>query len=46
VLNLPAFEFEMLKGIPLQGYHFAIFVAFPFLLTVRLIIRARVYFKT
>jgi len=46
VLNLPAFELEMLQGIPLQGYHFALFVAFPFLLTIRLIIRARAYFKT
>lgn len=46
VLNLPAFELEMLQGIPLHGYHFALFVAFPFLLTIRLIIRARAYFNT
>jgi hypothetical protein len=46
VLNLPTFELEMLQGIPLQGYHFALFVAFPFLLTIGQIIRARAYFKT
>jgi hypothetical protein len=46
VLNLPTFEVEMLQGIPMQGYYFALFVAFPFLITIRLIIRARAYFKT
>jgi hypothetical protein len=45
VLNLPTFELELLQGIPLQGYHFALFIAFPFLLTIWLIIRARTYYK-
>ena len=44
-LNLPAFELEILQGIPLQGYQFAILVGIPFLLTIGLILHARSVFK-
>jgi hypothetical protein len=44
-LNPPAFEVEILQGIPLQGYHFAILAGIPFLLTIGLIVRSRPHFR-
>jgi hypothetical protein len=41
VLNLPAFELEILRNVPLQGYHFAVFVTIPFLLAIGLILYSR-----
>jgi hypothetical protein len=40
----PAFEVQILQGIPARGYHLAALVGIPFLLTIGLILRARLHF--
>jgi len=40
-LNLPAFELDILRNVPLQGYHFAILVTIPFLLAIVLVLYAK-----
>jgi hypothetical protein len=43
--DFPAYEVEILQGIPAQGYHLAILVGVPFALTIWLIVRARPCFE-
>jgi hypothetical protein len=43
--NFPALEMEMLQGMPLHGYHFAVLAGLPFLLVIYLIVRARPSFN-
>jgi len=45
-MNLPPFEMEILQGLPLRGYHFAVFAGIPFLLTWGAIIRSKRHFET
>ena len=45
-LNFPSFEMEILQGLPLKGYYFAIFAGLPFFLTIVLIVRSRPYFQS
>jgi hypothetical protein len=45
VLDLPPREVEMLNGLPIQGYHLAILIGVPLILTLGLIVWARPYFR-
>jgi len=40
-LSLPDFEVELLRNVPLQGWHLAIVVGIPFLLTIGLVLSAK-----
>jgi hypothetical protein len=40
-LDFPPFEMEILRRIPLQGFHFAILAGLPLLLTMGAILRAK-----
>lgn len=42
--NLPATEIRWLQGIPIQGYHLAVFVGLPLALTVAVALVSRRYF--
>jgi hypothetical protein len=44
-MNLPEFEMEILEGIPLQGFHFALLIGIPLLITLGLIVYSKRYFK-
>jgi len=44
-LNFPPTEVDILDGLPLQGYHLAIFFGLPLLLTLLMIVRSRRHFK-
>jgi hypothetical protein len=45
-VDFPPFEMEMLEGLPLQGFHLAILVGVPLLLTIGAILRAKGCFDT
>jgi hypothetical protein len=45
LLQFPATEIEFLKGIPAQGFHFAVLTGLPLLLTLALILLARPAFR-
>ncbi len=45
-MNLPPFEMEIFQGVPLRGYHFAVFFGIPLLLTWGAIIGSKRYFAT
>jgi hypothetical protein len=45
VLDFPAFEVDILQGIPLQGVHLAVVVGVPLLLTFALILLSRRSFR-
>lgn len=44
-MKFPPTEVEILDGIPLQGYHLALFFGLPLVLTLVAILRARRYFS-
>jgi len=44
-MGFPPYEMEILQRLPLQGYHFAVVVGIPFLLTLGVIVQSRRYFK-
>jgi hypothetical protein len=44
ILSFPPTEMEFLAGVPLQGYHLAVPVGIPLLLTMVAIIRSRPYY--
>ncbi|MGD2177825.1 MAG: hypothetical protein PVG71_08385 [Anaerolineae bacterium] len=44
-LGFPPFELEILRRVPLQGFHFAILAGVPLLLTMGAILRARQCFE-
>jgi multisubunit Na+/H+ antiporter MnhE subunit len=46
VLNFPPSEIEFLDGVPIQGYHLAVFVGIPLLLTLGAIVLSRRYFSS
>ena len=43
-LQFPSREVEMLDGLPIQGYHLAILIGIPLLITLGVIVWARPYF--
>ena len=44
-LEFPPREIEFLGGLPVQGYHFAVLVGIPLLITLGLLIHSKRYFK-
>jgi hypothetical protein len=44
-LEFPPREIEFLGGLPVQGYHFAVLVGIPLLITLGLVIHSKRYFK-
>jgi hypothetical protein len=44
-MQFPPTEMEFLGGLPVQGYHFAILVGIPLLLTLGVIVLAKRHFK-
>jgi hypothetical protein len=46
IANFPAREIEFLDGIPLQGYHLAVFFGLPLLATVILLAASRRHFRS
>jgi len=45
LMQFPPFEMDMLQGMPLRGFHFAIFVGIPLVITLGVIISARSHFR-
>lgn len=45
IMRFPPTELEFLDGLPFQGFHFAIFIGIPLLLTLGLIIFSKRYFR-
>jgi hypothetical protein len=43
--RFPAFEVDMLQGVPIQGIHLAVFFGLPLALTMGLLLWARRYFR-
>jgi len=46
VIRLPPKEMEILRGLPIQGYHLAILVGVPLIITLGVIVWARPYFRS
>jgi hypothetical protein len=46
VLQFPPKEMEILQGLPIQGYHLAILVGVPLIITLGVIVWARPYFRS
>jgi hypothetical protein len=44
VMSFPPAELEFLAGVPLQGFHFAVFIAIPLLITLGVIVASRPHF--
>ena len=44
-MNLPEFERELMQGVPLQGFHFAVLIGVPLLITLGLIVYSKRYFR-
>jgi hypothetical protein len=44
-MNFPEMEMEILQGLPFQGYHFAVLIGIPLLITLGLIVYSKRYFK-
>ena len=45
-MQFPVFEIDSLQRMPLRGFHFAIFIGIPLLITLGIIISARSHFST
>ena len=44
-MNFPEMEIEILQGLPFQGYHFAVLIGIPLLITLGLITYSKRYFR-
>ena len=45
-IQFPAFEMEILKNVPVQGYHFALVLGLPLLITLLFQISSRKHYST